>query len=141
MTLINSTNIFSRGLFLRHVKSLSTSSDVTLLLPEYEEAIVLIISLRAVVGDKKNSICSMHVHTSKYRCFRRFSSTRWVLEYPVGRGYEYAEISYTILTRAPRFSTLGSRSTMKLYMRPRCSWEEGRFPIQRRFKRAAPENC
>lgn len=40
-----------------------------------------------------------------------FECPRWMLEYPPGRGYEYAEVFYAILTRAPRFSA----ARLKIY--------------------------
>lgn len=81
-------------------------------------------------GKKKKNSHTLHARAYiEISLVPLLSSTRWVLEYPADRGYEYAEVSYAILTRAPRFSMLslsfslcwflvhfGSGSTMKLYM-------------------------
>lgn len=76
------------------------------------------------VGEDKKIFRALHARACiEISLVPLVSSAQWVLEYPLGRGYEYAGVFYAILTRTPRFSMFSSRSTMKLYVR-------GRVPLQ-----------
>lgn len=108
------TNNISRGLFRTMSNRIRPSVDVISLSSWRSDRPTRY--LRAV-GEDKKIFRALHARACiEILLVPLVSSTRWVLEYPLGRGYEYAEISYAILTRAPRFSMFSSRSTMKLYV-------------------------